>query len=63
MSSSKDMIHVLRLACLIHVLDFNILKALGLRSRLMPTRFQKISVIRARQLYHASSQQRNVFNW
>ena len=45
MSSSKDTIHVLLLACLIHILDSNILKALGLRSGTTPTRIQKISIL------------------
>ena len=60
MSSSNDTIHVLRLACIIHVLDFNLLKALGLRSGPTPSRIQKIYVARARHLYHAITQQKNV---
>ena len=50
MSSSNDIIHVLRLACIIHVLDFNLLKAFGLRSGPTPSRIQNIYVVRARHV-------------
>ena len=58
---SKDTMHVLRLTAILHILNFNILKAMGFRRGSTPTRIERSSVLRAKVLCHASAQQKNVF--
>ena len=58
---SKDTMHVLRLTAILHILNFNILKALGLKRGPTPTRIERSSILRAKVLCHASAQQKIVF--
>ena len=58
---SKDTQHILRIAALLHILNFNILRALGLRRGQTPGRIEKKSILRAKSLYHACAQQKNIF--